>query len=243
MDYIESKDLSLLDMTMLYTDLYWYGFVLEIDIPQVIIVKNITGIKAWYDDARKNIRAILIGEKELSRENLPADIIQFLESCEKQGYTPRINMTLFYFYGVEIAKSLTIKCPQIIIGDSNASVIAPDDSGLNCITIKPEKDFNEIVMILAYEMRHAWQHEKHPHIYLNDYNSELFFTDEKTYMLQKAEIDASAYGYRFVNDILKLNWGPNSIYPEVNHAITKREKKMSVHYTDTLLCFSHLGII
>ena len=240
--YIETKDFPFVDMTMLYTDLYRYGSRLGIDIPQIIIVNSITGIEARYDD-QKNIRAIFIGEKELSRENLSAEIFRIVNSYEKKGYTQRVNMTLLYYFGVEIAKSLNIKCPQIIIGESDASVSAPDDSGMYCITIKPEEDFIENVMILAHEMRHAWQHEKYPHIYLNDYNSELFFTDKKTYMLQKAEIDASAYEYRFVRDILNLNWSPNYKYPEVNHAITEREKKMCVHYTNTLLCFSLLGII
>ena len=219
-------------MTKLYTELYQYGFQLKIDIPQIIVVKSITGIKALYGDDQKYIRAIVIGEKELSQENLSTEIIQIVKSCENKGDAPRNNMTILYIFGTMIAKSLKIKCPQIIIGEGESFV----DSQLYCITIRPEQEIRDIIFFLAYHMRHAWQIEKHPHTYLSNYYTKEYFFDLGEFYLQKAEVDAFAYAGRFVNDVLKLSWSPKSEYPEVNQAIVEQGIKMRVQCPDILYC-------
>lgn len=236
MEKFNVTDFSITDMTQLYAELSYYGIGSDTSIPPVLVLPgDVESINTY----EKEIICLTLGEKNLSRKKLSAEILASIKNYEKDGFSTKTDMSMYYLIGANLAQSLNIQCPQIIVSDNegvvNATYNTLDNRRSYCIVLKKQNDCRETILCLAHEMRHAWQHEKHSQLYFKDYNYDLIKTDLKSYLMQEAEIDADAYAYRMMKDVFNVNWKPNRKFPEVNQVVADRSKKISTHYTDVLL--------
>lgn len=78
----------------------------------------------------------------------------------------------------------------------------------------------DLYFIIAHELRHKWQFEKHRETYFKDYNNSR--KSIESYNMQKAELDANAFAQIVLADYFQLEPQFNGLSENVKSAIKKR---------------------
>ena len=132
-------------------------------------------------------------------------------------------------YCVDVVGILEVSLPSIFIDKNNEydhCEYCPDTDEL--VIVDPEGS-RESYFHAAHELRHKWQYVKQYDRYFRDYK-ELDEVSLHNYRMQKAEVDANAFGIlmmiKFFNDISFLN----GYLDDEKKAIYDRAKEISKHF-------------
>ncbi len=152
-------------------------------------------------------------------------------------YITKCNIAMFYRLGAMLARSMHIRCPQIVL----LSELVEDAKSCRGITLTNKNmlashvkiyenpRFHELDMFeaLAHEFRHCWQGENDNEKYFSRFKGiEEFHSNREQYHQQLAEIDAIAYALRFIRACTGLSLSANTVYPRVNQKVERYAKTL-----------------
>lgn len=204
------------DMKNLYTELVQkYNRKEEKGLicPQIVIEQEIENEYLIKED---NLPAIIF-QKGLPEERILRiydDVVKHFKFYPSSEFDDIHDTILNYSLALRVSDFLKIDCPQLLVVSEmeqikNMSGLAiPCENGNNIgmILLKSGRIFAWKVKTLVHELRHVWQHQYHHKIYFSDYKFYDRFSpfEKEKYSLQKAEIDADAFAYRFMNECLEI---------------------------------------
>lgn len=208
--------------------------VVLMDIDEAIILKDETNvIKNEMIFLNRKSETILRDLKKVSKKSAG-----ILASANGIGTVLSNSPYYYVFYKimVSVCEALVIPAPAFFI----VSVMPENFKGLRGVAYPGDKDICTDILIrndgvniedfvpqaktFIHELRHVWQHKYKPEFF-DDY-----FTLNKTnldqYILQKAEIDANAYAYLVLKNV--MNIGPDLFYrsEKEKELITKRMEEI-----------------
>lgn len=196
--------LSNIDMKELYNNI----ICSDLDCPEVILVEEIedgsnimrkkmtNGNHLIYIKNDENIFDTL--QKELVKEK--ANVVTALP-FENHNLTNE-ELMIWISCACEIANLLKVRCPQLIFTPFEDAANASGE-GLLCLPDKkPYGKLNVIEMFvcIAHELRHEWQHVKHPD-WSEGYVHVESEEDMEAYLNHRTEIDAEAYARKLAEKV------------------------------------------
>lgn len=155
-------------------------------------------------------------------------------------YITNHDISLFYCVAAMLAKSMHVRCPHIFVKNT----LVGDGKGMRGMIFNtpgiyaktthieiyenPGYHYIDMLETLAHEMRHCWQHEKHPIKYYSNYQFITKFKGKRKeeYYLQPAELDARAYALRFLRAVTGYEYPSDLTYSRVNPKIEEYAKTL-----------------
>lgn len=126
---------------------------------------------------------------------------------------------------------MNIRSPQIILSNELKDMrgIARQDNNdlTKLIELRVGMDLSETAEVLFHELRHAWQHEKHPNKYFSNYKYLDTGIEMEEYMKQPAEIDAEAFSVRMMVEMGMEKYPVRrKSFDDLNKIIEAKAKRM-----------------
>ena len=218
------------DMRKLYSTLYKKykdGY------PEVLIFNQLEDDQTIADKKLSDGRRILY-LKDADDEQLLETIYQELENpqcgpsnipCTWHELSNK-DVAKWCMYACYIADSLNIKLEQIVFYHTGEP---SGYSGVFPTFIADDMSVPEMLICIAHELRHAWQHVYQPAWFESYIHAE---DDEEAYYAQIAEIDAEAFGIKVEGMVTGINLLDSAagfkFDPDYREALRKRMNEIDV---------------
>ncbi len=115
------------------------------------------------------------------------------------------DIALWIYTAITVADILGVRCPQIVFSSSDSDGGNAGGQGLIVLPSlhsNSKENILEMLLIIAHELRHEWQHVHHPD-WFDDYVQVKNDADMDKYLNQKSEIDAESYARKLIGTALE----------------------------------------
>lgn len=224
-------ELANVDMKEFYSNILCYYS----RCPEIIAVKAIedgSSIQRRLMDNGNSIFYIKHGENmfDILEEELRSETAQTVKCLQFEQHDFSDEDVLKWIsIAITMSDILDVRCPNIVFTPFEDAGNASEQGMINLPGIKPYNPV-ELLVILAHEMRHEWQHANHPD-WFKDYVYPESDEDLDNYLNHKTEIDAEAYARKLAKTIFDVdlfNAGERSLMEKLK----KRASKIGLTVSD-----------